>query len=85
MVVARFRERGIEPDGYTLHAYVTVQAWAEAAQRAGSTAAAEVAQMLVKGRFTTALGTLGFDPQGNVTIPGFAMHRWSEGKYSQLD
>jgi branched-chain amino acid transport system substrate-binding protein len=84
-VVKRFRDRGIEPDGYTLHAYVSVQAWAEAAQRAGSTAAADVAQMLVKGRFTTALGTLGFDPRGDVTIPGFAMYRWSAGKYSQLD
>jgi branched-chain amino acid transport system substrate-binding protein len=84
-IVKRFRERGIEPDGYTLHAYASVQAWAEAAQRAGSTTASEVAQMLVKGRFTTALGTLGFDPQGDVTIPGFAMYRWSAGKFSQLD
>ena len=84
-IVKRFRERGIEPDGYTLHAYTSVQAWAEAAQRAGSTTAAEVARMLVKGRFTTALGTLGFDPQGDVTIPGFAMYRWSAGNYSQLD
>jgi branched-chain amino acid transport system substrate-binding protein len=84
-IVKRFRERGIEPDGYTLHAYASVQAWAEAAQRAGSTTASEVAQMLVKGRFTTALGTLGFDPQGDVTIPGFVMYRWSAGKYSQLN
>jgi branched-chain amino acid transport system substrate-binding protein len=84
-IVKRFRERGIEPGGYTLYAYASVQAWGEAAQRAGSIAAVDVAQMLVKGRFTTALGTLGFDPQGDVTIPGFSMYRWSAGKYSQLD
>jgi branched-chain amino acid transport system substrate-binding protein len=84
-VVQRFRDRGIEPEGYTLYAYAAVQAWAEAANRAGSTQAAKVANMLRTGRFTTVLGTLGFDAAGDVTIPGFVFYRWSKGKFAQLD
>jgi branched-chain amino acid transport system substrate-binding protein len=84
-VVQRFRASGIEPDIYTLYAYAAVQAWAEAANRAQTTDAAKVANMLRTGRFTTTIGTVGFDAAGDVTIPGYAFYRWSKGKFAQLD
>jgi len=83
-VVERFRARNIEPDGYVLYTYATVQAWAEAADRAKSTDAHAVGRVLGNGRFTTALGTMGFDAKGDVTLPGFAMYEWRGGKLEQL-
>lgn len=84
-VVQRFRANGFEPVAYTLYAYAAVQAWAEAANRTHAADAARVARMLRTGRFSTVLGTLGFDGAGDVTIPGFAFFRWSKGNVTQLN
>lgn len=83
-VVKQFRQSKIEPEGFTLHTYAAIQAWAEAARKAGTIAAADVARALVDGRFSTVLGTLGFDAKGDVTLPSFTMWRWSSGRYTQL-
>src|SRR6516164_4648612 len=45
-VVKRFREKGIEPEGYVLYTYAAVQAWKQAAEKAKSTDAAEVVKAL---------------------------------------
>ena len=37
-VVKRFKDKGIEPEGYVLYTYAAIQAWAQAAEKAGSTA-----------------------------------------------
>src|SRR3546814_16733777 len=36
-VVKKFRDKGIEPEGYVLYTYGTIQAWAQAAEKAGTT------------------------------------------------
>lgn len=80
-VVERFRERGFEPIGYTLHTYAAVQAWAQAVEAAGSLDPAAVIETLHKERFETVLGDIAFDENGDVAAPGFQWYVWSDGEY----
>src|SRR3546814_13100238 len=52
-VVKAFRDKGIEPEGYVLYTYGTIQAWAQAAEKAGTTDTAEVTQALHAHEFDT--------------------------------
>ena len=36
-VVAEFEAQGYDPEGYTLYTYATIQVWAQAAEKAGTT------------------------------------------------
>lgn len=81
-IVARFKENGIEPEGYTLYAYATVQVWAQAAEMAGSVDPETVAAALRSYDFQTVLGQIAFDAKGDVSVPGFVVYRWSEGSYT---
>lgn len=81
-VVDRFRAAGIEPEGYTLYTYAAIQAWAKAAEEAGSADSPAVAEALRRASFDTVLGRLGFDQKGDVTgIDGFVWYEWSKGTY----
>ena len=82
-IVARFRdEEAFEPAGFTLYAYAAVQAWAQAAEMAGSADPAAVAEALRSGSFETALGTIGFDEKGDVTgTDSFVVYEWGETDY----
>lgn len=84
-VVGRLRAAGFEPEGYTLHAYAAVQAWAGAVQKAGTLDPLAVADMLRVGTFKTVLGKVGFDAKGDVTgIESFVWYIWSRGRYRPL-
>jgi len=80
-LVANFRAHGYEPEAYTLFTYAAIQAWAQAAQKAGSTDAVKVSAALKSGKFDTALGKIGFDAKGDVTAPGYVFYVWKSGKY----
>lgn len=80
-VVNQFRGKGFEPSGYTLHTYAAVQAWAQAAERAGSLDAGDVARALRQGELDTVLGRIGFDDRGDVTAPGYIWYLWRDGVY----
>ncbi len=86
-VVAAFRAQGLTKAINTeLYAYAAVQAWAQAAEKAGTTDAAKVAEVLRQGRFETVLGTIGFDAKGDVTgFDPFAWYVWQEGKWVPKD
>lgn len=47
--------QGVEPEGYVLYTYASVQAWAEAANVAGTTEFDAVVNALNKGTFKTVL------------------------------
>ena len=68
-LVAAFRQSGIEPDGYTLYTYGTIQTWAAAVEKAGSTDLSKVVIALRSEQFDTVLGKIGFDEKGDVTVP----------------
>ncbi len=83
-VVAEFKEKGIEPEGYVLYTYAAVQAWADAVKAAGSTDYDAVIAALDEGTFKTVLGDLSFDDKGDVTLPGYVFYEWSKGKYDYV-
>jgi branched-chain amino acid transport system substrate-binding protein len=80
-VVKKFRAQKYEPEGYTLYTYGAIQAWAAAVEQAKSTKWKPVAGALRAGKFSTVLGTIGFDKKGDVTAPGYVFYVWKDGKY----
>ena len=83
-VVARFREGGYDPEGYTLYTYGTIQVWAQAVKKAGTTDTNKLIKVLRSNQFDTVLGTIGFDMKGDVTAPGYVFYEWSKGKYDYI-
>jgi branched-chain amino acid transport system substrate-binding protein len=84
-LVKKFRDKGIEPEGYVLYTYAAVQAWAQAATTAGSTDFEPVVKALSEGKFDTVLGELSFDDKGDVTLPGYVFYEWEGGKYDYMN
>jgi branched-chain amino acid transport system substrate-binding protein len=84
-VVKEFRDAGIEPEGYVLYTYGAIQAWAQAAEKAGSTDFDDVTKALNENEFETVLGSIGFDDKGDVTAPGYVFYAWSKGNYDYAD
>ncbi len=80
-IVQRFRDAGVEPEGYVLYTYAAIQAWAQAAGKANSTEFDAVVKSLNSNKFDTVLGNIGFDEKGDVTAPGYVFYVWSNGKY----
>jgi branched-chain amino acid transport system substrate-binding protein len=83
-VVARFKEKGIEPEGYVLYTYAAIQAWKEAAEKAGSTDAAAVVKALNENEFDTVIGKFRFNEKGDPNLPPYAVYRWSQGTYEEI-
>jgi branched-chain amino acid transport system substrate-binding protein len=83
-VVARFKEKGIEPEGYVLYTYAAIQAWKEAAEKAGSTDAAAVVKALNENEFDTVIGKFKFNEKGDPNLPPYAVYRWSDGAYEEI-
>jgi branched-chain amino acid transport system substrate-binding protein len=80
-VVKKFRDAGYEPEGYTLYTYGAIQAWAQAAEKAGSVETDDMIAALQSSQFDTVLGKIGFDKQGDVTAPGYVWYEWKDGNY----
>ncbi len=68
-VVAKFKAEDYEPEGYTLYTYAAIQAYADAATKAGSTDPEAVAKALGEGSYETVLGTLALQRQGRRQEP----------------
>jgi branched-chain amino acid transport system substrate-binding protein len=84
-VVAEFKQKGIDPEGYTLYTYAAVQIWAEAAKKANSTDPQKIAAELKKdGPWDSVIGQIGFDSKGDVTKPAYVFYKWKDGKYTQM-
>jgi branched-chain amino acid transport system substrate-binding protein len=84
-IVAKFEAAGIKPEGYVLYSYAAIQTWAQAANKAGSTAFAPVVAELNGSTFSTVLGELSFDGKGDVTLPGYVFYEWQNGTYDYLN
>lgn len=80
-LVQYFRNQRYEPEAYTLYTYAAVQAWAQAAAKAGTTNATRVSTTLKSNQFDTVLGRIGFNAKGDVTSAGYKLYVWKDGKY----
>jgi branched-chain amino acid transport system substrate-binding protein len=83
-VVARLKAKGVEPEGYVLYTYAAIQAWKEAAEKAGTTDAAAVVKALNENEFDTVIGKFRFDEKGDPNLPPYAVYRWSNGAYEEI-
>ncbi|MCG8692531.1 MAG: branched-chain amino acid ABC transporter substrate-binding protein, partial [Minwuiales bacterium] len=84
-IVAKFKAQNYEPEGYTLYTYGAVQAWAQAAEKAGSVDTGAMIESLRANQFDTVLGRIGFDEKGDVTAPGYVWYEWAGGTYDYTD
>ena len=83
-IVAKFRARNIEPDGYTLNAYAAFQVLEQAAARAKSTNSTEMQKVMHGGTFDTVVGKITYDAKGDVMNPNFVFFKFSKGEFAQL-
>jgi branched-chain amino acid transport system substrate-binding protein len=85
-LVAKFRAKGFEPEGFTLHTYAAVQVWAEAVEKAGTLELDAVIKSLRSNQFDTLMGRIGFDANGDVTgINPFGWYVWKRGSYELVE
>ena len=84
-LVKSFRAENYEPEAYTLYTYGAIQAWAQAAAKAGSFDSVKVEASLKANKFDTVLGDIGFDAKGDITAPGYVFYVWKDGKYVYAD
>ncbi len=83
-VVKRFKDKGIEPEGYVLYTYAALQAWKQAADKAKSVNSAEVVKALNDTEFDTVVGKFKFNEKGDPNLPPYAVYRWSNGTYEEI-
>jgi branched-chain amino acid transport system substrate-binding protein len=82
-VVAELTAEKKDPTGYVLYSYATLQAWAEAADKAGTTDGTKVAAELKSGGpWPTVLGPVTFDSKGDVVNAAYAIYKFHDGNYS---
>jgi branched-chain amino acid transport system substrate-binding protein len=84
-VVKRFKDKGIEPEGYVLYTYAALQAWKQAAENAKSVERDEIVKALNDTEFDTVIGKFKFNEKGDPNLPPYAVYRWSKGTYEQID
>jgi branched-chain amino acid transport system substrate-binding protein len=83
-VVKRFKEKGIEPEGYVLYTYAAIQAWKQAVEKAASIGSADVVKALNDTEFDTVIGKFKFNEKGDPNLPPYAVYRWSDGAYEEI-
>ena len=83
-IVEKFKAKNIDPEGYTLYTYATMQVWAQAAAKAGTTDAKKVMETIKAGEWDTVLGKLGFDAKGDIKAIDYVVYKWdAKGNYAE--
>lgn len=83
-ILADLRSAGIEPEGYVLPAYASVEIAAEAIKRATATEGSPIET--VRGEeFQTVLGAVGFSEAGERTDNPYRLFRYSGGKFEVVE
>jgi branched-chain amino acid transport system substrate-binding protein len=84
-IVKRFKDKGIDPEGYTLYTYAAFQIWAAAANKAKTIDGKKVAQTIRSGKWDTVLGPISYNAKGDITKLDYVFYRWnSKGTYDQI-
>ena len=84
-IVAEFKAKNFDPEGYTLYTYAALQVWAEAAKKANSVEGKKVADTMHAGQpFPSVLGNIAFDKKGDVTAAGYVFYVWKNGNYAEM-
>ena len=84
-VVKKFKDRNVDPEGYTLYTYAAMQIWSQAAKKANSTDAKKVAETIRSGKWDTVLGPISYDKKGDITTIDYVFYKWNkDGKYDEI-
>lgn len=84
-LVARLTAAGTPPEGFALHAYASLQAYAAAAKATASLDGRKLGDWLRAGNnIDTVIGPVALDAQGDIRNPRFAWYRWSEGQFTEV-
>ncbi len=84
-IVAAFKAKGIDPEGYVLYSYAATQVVKQAAEAAKSVDPKKLAEKMHSGMtFNTVLGPLTFDKKGDITKLDYVVYGWKDGAYTQL-
>jgi branched-chain amino acid transport system substrate-binding protein len=83
-VVKEFQAKSLDPAGYSLYAYASVQVWAQAAEKAGSTDFDKVTDAMYANTFDTVLGPITFDDKGDVVGAKFVWYVWKDGSFAEM-
>jgi branched-chain amino acid transport system substrate-binding protein len=84
-VVAEFKAKGIEPEGYTLYSYAGMQIIKQAIEKANSTDPHKVADVMHSGMaFKTVLGDIAYDAKGDRTTMDFVWYVWAKNADGKL-
>ena len=78
-VVAEFKAKGYDPEGYTLYSYAGMQIIKQAIEKANSTDPHKVADVMHSGMtFKTVLGDIAYDAKGDRTTMDYVWYVWSK-------
>ena len=84
-VVAAFKAKGIDPEGYVLYSYAAGQVIQQAAEAIKSLDTKKIAEYVHSGKtFNTVLGPLAFDKKGDLTKLDYVLYVWKDGGYSEM-
>ncbi|TMJ16130.1 MAG: branched-chain amino acid ABC transporter substrate-binding protein [Alphaproteobacteria bacterium] len=84
-IIKKFKDKGIDPDGYTLYSYAAFQVWSEAVARAKTTDAKKVAAVIKAGSWDSVLGKISYTPKGDITVLDYVVYRRDkDGSYAEL-
>jgi len=80
-VVAKFKAKNFDPQGYTLYSYAAVQIYADALKAAKSSDTEKVLAEMNKANFKTIVGDVKFDEKGDPTVAGYVFYEFKDGSY----
>jgi branched-chain amino acid transport system substrate-binding protein len=83
-VVAKFKQQGYDPEGYTLYTYAAVQVWAAAVNQTKSTSVDKLSPAIRGKTFKTVIGDLKYDNKGDVTNSRYVFYIWKNGNYAEM-
>lgn len=84
-IVAKFKAKNIDPEGYTLYSYAAFQVWAAAVKKAGTVDPKKVAEVIRAGKWDTVLGPIAYDKKGDITVIDYVVYKWDKsGNYADI-
>ena len=83
-VVDKFKTEGYDPKGSTLYTYATIQAFAQAAEKAKSVNVDDLSKALHSMTAHTVVGPLTWDRKGDVTGSKYVFYVWKNGTYDEM-
>ena len=85
-IVAKFRAKNIDPEGYTLYTYAAMQVWSQAVAKAGTVDPKKVMATIKAGSWDTVIGKMEYDAKGDIKQIDYVVYKWDDkGNYAEVN